>query len=73
MSLPEDMIGRPIDVGDFVIMYNNIYEVTEVGPKTARIILVNKSPTTRSSVQQSRKLCLLYKEDILVWKLKGGF
>jgi hypothetical protein len=68
-----DMLDREINISDFVIMYNNIYEVTKIDGQNAQIILVSKSKTTKSAWHRGSKLCLLHKEDILMWKLKGGF
>ncbi len=72
-----DVIDREITVGDYVVYYNNIYIVKKVPDKarensdgSVRIKLANPSPTTRSTIKRSKELCLLNKDDVLLWLLK---
>jgi hypothetical protein len=76
MTQPLDIVDRPISVGDFVVFYSNVYKVTGLG-KTGtsghgpvRIILAEPSKTTKSSVKNSRDMCLIPAEDVTFWLLK---
>lgn len=44
----QDMFGNEVKVGDFVVHYNNVYEVLGVREKFCRLVLAEKSKTTRS-------------------------
>lgn len=72
-----DIIGREITVGDYVVFANNVYEVKGVSVVTptrkhgpVRIMLANPSKTTRPQVKQSSDMCLIPKEEYLVYLLK---
>ena len=73
-----DIIDREIKVDDFVVFHNNIYKVLGLGKArdngrgSVRIMLANPSKTTRPVIKFSKVLCILDKEDVLVWLLKGG-
>ena len=73
-----DIIDREIKVDDFVVFHNNIYKVLGLGKArdngrgSVRIMLANPSKTTRPVIKFSKDLCILDKEDVLVWLLKGG-
>lgn len=75
----EDLLGREIQAGDYVVYYSNVYQVLErlgkpSGPNgILRVILVNKSKTTKSSKFSSSDMCIIDKDDVLVWKLKRGY
>lgn len=71
-----DIIGRPINVDDIVVFYNNVYKVirvaeTNLNSKNAliRIILFSKSKTTTPQTKRSGDCCLINKEDALIWML----
>ena len=74
----EDIIGREIQDGDYIVYYSNIYQVIEripcvyTGGTELKILLVDKSKTTKPFKKYSRDMCLLNKDDVLVWKLKRG-
>jgi hypothetical protein len=76
IQLPLDYLGRPINVGDYVFYYSNLYEVLSTGRvlpngnSTVRIILVDKSKTTTSVRKFSREMCIVDKEEVFIWKLK---
>lgn len=74
---PLDYLGRPISVGDYVFYYSNLYEVLEIpkrvlsnGVGQVKIILVDKSKTTKSARKCSREMCLVDREEVLIWRLK---
>jgi hypothetical protein len=74
-----DIIDREIKIDDYVVFHNNIYKVLGLGKEHAtggsgsvRIMLAKPSKTTRPVVKYSKDLCILHKEDILIWLLKGG-
>jgi hypothetical protein len=72
-----DIIDRKIEVGDYVVFYGNIYIVKKVpekeranGGTPIRIKLADPSPTTRSTIKDSKQMCLINKDDVLLWLLK---
>lgn len=76
----EDMLGREIKEDDYVVYYSNIYQVKErLGvPKDNRpgmlsICLVDKSKTTKPVKKYSHDMCIVSKEDVLIWKIKRGY
>ena len=76
MSEVRDIIDRPINVGDYVVFYSNVYRVTGLGkPGTSghgpvRIILAEPSKTTKSAVKNSSDMCVIPAEDVTFWLLK---
>jgi hypothetical protein len=73
-----DIIDREIKVDDYVVFYNNIYKVLGLGKSRegghgmVKIMLAKPSKTTRPVLKYSKELCILHKEDILIWLLKGN-
>jgi hypothetical protein len=73
-----DLIDREIKVDDYVVFHNNIYKVLGLGKDHGngrgyvRMMLAQPSKTTRPVNKHSKDLCILHKEDILIWLLKGG-
>lgn len=73
-----DLIDREIKVDDYVVFHNNIYKVLGLGKArgnglgSVKIMLAKPSKTTRPVTKFSKDLCILHKEDILIWLLKGG-
>ncbi len=71
-----DMLHRPVKAGDFVVYYNNIYQVNSVGNADnqgfgrVRMILVDKAKTTKSVVKYSKEVCVIPEHDVLIWRLK---
>ena len=76
---PVDLLLRPLSVDDYVVLFNNIYQVRELlghvynGNGLVRIILVDKSKTTKSVKKNSKDMCIIDKEDVLIWKIKRGY
>jgi hypothetical protein len=78
MTNPVDIIGRELHIGDFVVFTNNVYEVKGLGKAnasyhgygTVQIMLANPSKTTRPQKKHSGDMCLIPKEDYLVYLLK---
>ncbi len=79
MHGPVDLLLRPLSVDDYVVLFNNIYQVRELlghvynGNGLVRIVLVDKSKTTKSVKKNSKDMCIIDKEDVLIWKLKRGY
>jgi hypothetical protein len=75
---PVDIIGRELNIGDFVVFTNNIYEVKGLGKAnptygsrgTVQIMLANPSKTTRPQKKNSGDMCLIPKEEYLIYSLK---
>ena len=75
-----DAIGREINVGDYVFSYNNLYEVLWIGTPSppregvtqgyAKIILLDKSKTTRALQRHTKEMVIVPKGDVLIWLLK---
>lgn len=78
MTNPCDIIGREISVGDFVVFTNNVYEVLSVGMANpnyrlrgqVKIKLASPSKTTRPQTKNSGDMCLIPKEEYLLYLLK---
>ena len=72
-----DMLERPLEPGDYVVYYSNIYKVLELlgsaQSSHCRILLIDKSKTTKSVKKPSYEMCKIDKEDVLIWKLKRGY
>jgi len=70
-----DLLDRPLSVDDYVVLYNNVYQVKEfIGRHgMVRIILLDKSKTTKSVKKHSNAMCKIDKEDVLIWKIKRGY
>lgn len=80
MSAPKDLLGRELSVGDYVVSYNNIYEVlglgkvnVNTGQGLVRIKLIEPSKTTRSVSKYSGDTCRLDTHDVVTWKLLKGY
>lgn len=73
-----DIIGKQIQVDDYVMFYSNIYQVVSLGKArnngsgTVRIILVDKAKTTKPVNKFSKDMCVLDKNQVLLWMLKGN-
>ena len=73
-----DIIGREIQVDDFVVFYSNIYRVTSLGkeyPKnsgygTVNIKIWNGGKTSRPVAKHGKDIAILDKHDVLIWLLK---
>lgn len=69
-----DLLERPILVGDYVISYNNIYQVIALHNNgMVKMILIDPSKTTKAVNRSSHEMCLIDKEDVMIWKLKRGY
>jgi hypothetical protein len=67
----EDILGRPIAAGDYVVYYSNIYQVIELlKHRCCRIKLVDPSKTTKPVRKSCPEMCVVDKEDVLIWKIK---
>lgn len=73
-----DIIDREIKIEDYIVFHNNIYKVLGLGRSHSdgsgqvKIMLAKPSPSTRPVTKYSKDLCILHKEDILIWLLKGN-
>jgi hypothetical protein len=77
MSMILDMLRKPINIGDYVVFTNNIYEVKGLGkahPSTGngsvKILLINPSPSTRPVTKYSGDMVVIPKGDVLFKILK---
>jgi hypothetical protein len=78
MVKPHDIIGREINIGDYVVFANNVYEVKALGEANpnyrnrgpVKIMLANPSKTTRPQSKNSGDMCLIPKEEYLIYLLK---
>ena len=72
-----DMLDREIQVGNFVVYYNNIYQVQAVPVKNGygqvRIMLIDPSRTTKPVKKYSREMCLIGEHEVTMWMLKRGY
>lgn len=74
-----DLLGREIALNDYVVFHNNIYQVVEAPRATmknkaieVRILLVKRSKSTKPVLKYSRDMCIINKDDVLMWILKDG-
>lgn len=75
------MLDRKIEPNDYVVLYGNIYQVMDLlgnprnieGIGMCRLLLIDKSKTTKSVKKCSKDMCIIDKDDILVWKIKRGY
>ena len=71
-----DIIGREIQVDDFVVFYSNIYRVKALGKArgngsgTVQIMIWNGGETARPVKKNSKDMAILDKNDVLIWLLK---
>ena len=76
MSYISDLIDRELKVDDFVVFHNNIYQVKGLGKPNnnnkgyVKILLVDKSPSTRPVNKYSGDLCKLDSGEVIFWMLK---
>jgi hypothetical protein len=80
MATPTDLIERELNVDDYVVFHNNIYQVRALGkahPTTGRgqvkIMLINPSKTTKPVTKYSGDLCKLDKGEVLFWMIKKDY
>lgn len=72
------MLGQELKVDDFVVSYNNIYQIkgigrtNKTGTGTVKIMLVDPSKTTRPVNKFSSEMCKLESGVVLFWMLKKG-
>lgn len=67
-----DVIGRPIEIDDFIFHYNYVYQVLAVNRELITVIIHPKSATSKKKRIMSRECCLLPKGEVLLWVLKNG-
>jgi len=72
---PKDMLNRPLSINDYVVYFNRVYQVLGVGKAdrtgygSVRMILIDKSKSTRETVKYSKEMCMIPAGDVLIWKL----
>lgn len=71
-TLPTDLLDRELNVGDYVVFHNMVYQILELY-KTgyAKIMLWHPSKTTKPVKKYCKFLCKLPSEDMVIWKLKN--
>ena len=74
-----DMIDRPINVGDWVVFYSNIYRVVGLGKPQGttgrgqvRLMIWNGGKTAKPVVKYSRDIAVLDPKHVTMWLLKNG-
>jgi hypothetical protein len=74
-----DMIDRPINVGDWVVFYSNIYRVVGLGKEhrdtgrgTVRLMIWNGGTTARPVNKHSKDIAVLEAKHVTMWLLKNG-
>lgn len=74
-----DLLGREIDIDDYVVFHNCLYIVhgiSQANPRTnagpIRIMLYNASKTTRPVNKHSSDVVLVPKEAVMEWEAKQG-
>ena len=71
-----DIIGREIQIDDFVVFYSNINRVKGLGKAraggsgTVQIMIWNGGDTARPVKKHSKDMAILDKNDVLIWLLK---
>ena len=74
-----DMLGKPLNVDDYVVFTNNIYQVKNLGKQVGKfnryrgaigIMLINPSPTTKIVKKDPRLMVKLHPGDVLFKLLK---
>lgn len=69
----QDLLGQDIAVGDFVVSYNQIYQILEILPRNqVRVILVKKSKTTRAVIRDGFEVCKVDGHLVTIWLLKNA-
>ena len=76
--IPRDFFNRELSVGDYVISYNNLYEVKGLPEYQNRrgmvyVMLVNKSKSTKPLWRAARDTCIVSKEDVMIWMLTKNY
>lgn len=69
---PSDLLGREININDYVVFTNNLYRVEGIGTARngcgpVRIMLVNASKTTRPVIKYSQYMCKVSEEDVIAF------
>jgi hypothetical protein len=74
----KDMLGRDLAVGDFVVFYANLYQVTDLGRSTplghgyAKIMIHPPSKTSKPVRKYSREMVQVPAADVTLHLLKNG-
>ena len=84
--MARDMIGREIKEEDYVVYYNNLYEVIKTIPNIygksrnpnrqftrVSIKLLDPSRTTKSVKKWDHEVCIVPKDEVLIWLLTRPF
>jgi hypothetical protein len=69
----KDMLGRDLVVGDFVVYYSNLYQVTAFsGHGYAKIMIHPPSKTSKPVQKYSREMVQVPAADVTMHLLKNG-
>lgn len=74
----KDMLGRELAVGDFVVFYSNLYQVTALGRAqasghgSAKIMIYPASPTSKPVQKYSHEMVQVPAADVTLHLLKNG-
>jgi hypothetical protein len=70
-----DIIGRPIMVDDFVVFYNNIYQVKALFPTRlqrgglVKMLIYNGGKTATTVTKMSKDMVVLDRDQVMLWML----
>lgn len=75
----KDMIGREIQIDDFVVFYSNIYRVVGLGKEyrdsgrgQVRLMIWNGGQTARPVMKSSTDVAILDKLHVMKWLMSQG-
>ena len=74
----KDMLGRDLAVGDFVVFYTNLYQVTALGSPSpsghgyTKIMIHPPSKTSKPVRKYSREMVQVPAADVTMHLLKNG-
>lgn len=66
-----DLLGREINIGDYVIFYCGVHQVQEKLSRNR--VSIQKVDSDDSTDLDSGNVYIADKEDILLWKIKRGY
>jgi hypothetical protein len=67
----KDLMGREINIGDYVIFYCAIHQVQEKQNRGA--LRLKEIDSDEQQSVSSDNLCIVDAEDVLAWKLRRGY
>lgn len=62
------MLGREVQVNDYVVSYNYVYRVIGIVRDRVRMELVKPSKTSRPALKNSFEICKVDSEAVKIWE-----